>query len=111
MSNYKQSTVTGDSWVRATRVVIENGIGGTPAVSFIEEQVINLPGEVITRSAGNIAEPFTVENAAEAFDLLHPETGAVIGSATYQDVYVMLHSLYMHVATKRDAANQPAPGV
>lgn len=106
MSNYKQSTVTGDSWVRAKRVVVENPLNGTPAISFIEERVINLPDQVITQSAGNVAEPFTPENALEEFPLRHPETGVLIGSLTYQDVYVMLHNLYMHVAAKRDAANQ-----
>lgn len=110
MSNYKQSTVTGDSWVRAVRVVVENPSEGTPAISSIEERILNLPGQKITQSAGNVSEPFTPENAMEQFNLLNPETGAVIGTAKYQDVYVLLHSLYLHVAAKRDAANQPVPG-
>lgn len=109
MSNYKQSPVTGESWQRAVRVVIENPVDGTPAISFIEEQVINLPGEKITRPAGNVAEPFMPENYLEQFNVINPETGEVIRTATYQEVYVVLHSLYLHVAAKRDLANQPAP--
>lgn len=102
--NYKQSAVTGETWQRAVRVVVENPYeGGVPAVTFVEEQLINLPGEVITRASGSVSEPFTPANAGEVFNLVHPETGAVLGTATYQDVYVMLHSLYLHVAAKRDA--------
>lgn len=106
MPNYKESVVVGDSWVRARRVVVENPIDETPAISFIEEQIINLPEQAITQSAGNVSEPFTPDNAQEQFSLLNPETGEVVGTATYQDVYVALHSLYYHVAAKRDAAQQ-----
>lgn len=110
MPNYKQSDISGQSWQRAVRVVVENPSEGTPAITFIEERIINLPGQKITQSAGNVSEPFTPENAMEQFNLLNPETGVVIGAAAYQDVYVMLHSLYLHIAAKRDAANQPVPG-
>lgn len=104
MSNYKQSAVTGESWVRAVRVVLENPLGGGAAATFIEETVVSTPAGNIMQAAGNVVEPFTVDNAAEAFDVLNPETGEVVGSATYQDVYALLHSLYYHVAAKRDAA-------
>lgn len=109
MSNYRQSAVAGDSWVRAVRVVAENPSEGTPAISFIEERILNLSGQKITQSVGNVSEPFTLENAMEQFNLLNPETGVVLGTAVYQDVYVMLHSLYRHIAAKRDVANPPTP--
>jgi len=104
MTNYKQASVTGESWVRAVRVVLENPLGGGAAATFIEESVVSTPAGTVMQAAGNVVEPFTAENAAESFDLLNPETGEVAGSATYQDVYAMLHSLYYHVAAKRDAA-------
>lgn len=107
MSNYKQSTVTGESWVRAKRAVIENNLGGTPAVTFIEEQVISTAqGIAPIKEVGCVCEPFDATNALEEFPLYHPETGVLVGSATYQDVYVMLHNLYLHVAAKRDV-NSP----
>lgn len=103
MSNYKQSTVTGDSWVRAKRVVIENSLDGTPAITFIEEQVISTAqGIAPIKEVGCVCEPFDATNALEEFPVYHPETGVFLGSSTYQDAYVMLHNLYMHVAAKRD---------
>jgi hypothetical protein len=66
-------------------------------------------GEEVHRPLGNLVEPFTAENAAEQFDLMHPETGAVIGSMTYQELYVALASAYLHVATKRDQALESPP--
>lgn len=104
--NYQQTTVTGEAWTRAARVVIENPLDATPSVNFVEERVINLPDQQVKTPTANVVEPFA--DPTEAFDLLDPETGAVIGSATYQDVYVMLHALYLHCAAKRDAAMQGA---
>lgn len=103
MSNYKQSEITGESWQRAARVVIENPRNGVPAITFIEEKVI-VNGEEIIVPAGSVSEPFLPENYLEEFPLYHPETGEIVGSATYQDVYVILHNLYLHVAAKRDGA-------
>ena len=107
MSNYQQTSITGESWIRAIRVVLENPLIGTPAATFVEERAINLGSETITRPHGNLVEPFITSgdsaNITEQFNLLNPETGAVIGSATYQDVYVILHSLYYHAVSKRDA--------
>lgn len=102
MADYKQTSIAGDSWVRSNRVVVENGRGGTPAITFAEERIINTASGEFAQNIGSVSEPFTNDNAIESFNLLNPETGAVIGSATYQEVYVMLHSLYMHIATKRD---------
>lgn len=110
--NYRQTSVTGESWVRATRIVIENPRKGVPAATFIEEQVVNVGDDEVARPVGNVSEPFIVSgeeaNLMESFDLLHPETGEVVGSATYLDIHVMLHSLYYHVAAKRDAGPAPA---
>lgn len=106
MSNYRQSSVAGEVWTRANRVVIENPYGSntSPSVTFAEEKIVSIGGETIARPDGGIVEAFMPDNYSEAFDLLNPETGDVVGSMTYQQVYVALHSLYMHCAAKRDAA-------
>ena len=41
-------------------------------------------------------------DSTKTFDVMHPITGAVISTATYQDVYVLLSSLYLSLATARD---------
>lgn len=104
MSNYNQTTIAGQAWLRCHRIVIENPYTGVPAATFMEERLIELPSETLQRSAGLLVEPFTVDTQDEAFDLRHPVTGEVVGTATYAQLHVMLHSLYYHLAAKRDAA-------
>ena len=107
MSNYKQTSVTGESWIRANRVVVENPFGGAPSIGFAEERVFNIGGESVTQPSGNVGTYFTPFNANNEFNILNPETGEVVGVAKYSDVYVMLHSLYIHLATIRDASETP----
>lgn len=108
MADYQYSEVAGAVWTRCHRVVIENPpLGeGTPAVTFMESRVVEAAGERIVRDAGCVVEPFTTENAGEVFTVRHPETGDVIGTKTYAEIYAELHSLYLHIATKRDTTNQ-----
>ena len=105
MPDYKETTVAGTAYTRAHQVVIANPSVGTKAVSFYEEQVINLVDEQIIRQQGGVQEPFTADNASEEFDLINPLDGTPIGmTMEYKDLYVALHSLYYHIAAKRDAA-------
>jgi hypothetical protein len=110
MPDYNEQAGAFTSWVRCKYIGIDNPRPqlGVPSVTFAEEKVLVVEGEEIHRPLGNLVEPFTAENANEAFDLLHPETGAVLGSMTYQDLYVALASAYLHVATKRDQAQAEA---
>lgn len=112
MPDYNEQAGEFSSWVRCKYIGINNPRPslGEPSVTFVEEKVIVADGEEIQRPLGNLVEPFTPANAGEAFDLVHPETGAVIDSMTYQELYVALASAYLHVATKRDQA-QAAPPV
>lgn len=103
MANYKETSLEGTSYVRAANVSLINGLTNK-SITFNEEKIINLSdGDVIRKSGGSVSDEFTAENAPTSFDLLHPDTGDVVGSATYQDVYVMLYSLYINLATKRDS--------
>ncbi len=104
MPNYRESQVSGSIWTRANKAILDNPFGGVPGVTFLEEQVVGLPdGKSIAQSSSACSEQFSTANATTPFDLIHPVTGAVIGQATYQQVYVMMASLYTHVAAKRDA--------
>ncbi|MCY1312559.1 hypothetical protein D9M70_629890 [compost metagenome] len=77
-------------------------------MTFAEEERIALGGgQEVVRPLGNLVETVLPANLGETFDLLHPETGEVIGQATYQDAYILLSSAYRHVARKRDAALAP----
>ncbi len=108
MANYKQTNVSGTSYIRSNQVIVANPLSGTKAISFMEEQIVNLDGEQIVRQKGGIQEPFTNENVGEEFSLVNPETGDPLGSsASYQELYIMLHSLYLHLAGKRDTVVPP----
>lgn len=105
MADYRQSTVSGHAWTRAYSVTLLNPINEASTAIFSEEDVVALgDGKHIKQPAGACSDEFTAANAGESFDLVHPVTGQVVGTATYQDVYVLMASLYMHVALKRDAA-------
>lgn len=54
MTDYKQSEVTGTTWTRAGRVMIDNPLGGTPSILFAEEEATNLGTRTITNLVGNI---------------------------------------------------------
>lgn len=104
MPNYKQTQITAESWTRCNKVICDNPYTGGKMVTFIEERVIDLGDGPMTQPTGVLVEHFGEANATEQLDLIHPDTGAVIGQATFQQVYLMLHSLYMHAAIKRDTA-------
>ena len=104
MSNYKETTLAGTSYVRADRVTINNGLE-SKGITFNEVELINLSnGETMTKSYGSVSESFSADNALTEFDLINPETGATLGTTmTYQDLYVAVYSLYFKLALERDA--------
>lgn len=101
MPNYKESAIVGTKYRRTLRIVGENPLGGTPSLTFVEEDVIVLPDETVTKPVGMVQVSLT--DPAAVFDLLNPTDDSVIGSATYQDVYLHLYGLYRHLAAQRDA--------
>ena len=103
MADYKETSLTAKRWKRANRVQIENPIGEGKRITFHEEMVTLLSDDTYNNQpAGNTSEVFA--DPAAAFPLRDPSTGLLIEGrfATYGDVYVLLHSLYMHLAEKRD---------
>lgn len=108
MAEYKESSITGRKRMRSYRVIASNPASGARSIQFDEEWLTELDdGRYINEPSGSIRRDFSAPGTE--FDLVHPETGAVIGSATYLNVYMLLHSLYMHLATERDNAPPPEP--
>ena len=105
MADYKESTVSGTAWTRAYYVSVNNPLDDTPSITFSEERAVRVEtGDPVTQRLGHVIETFTPENAATLFPIMEPTTGAIISHAQYRQVYNMLHSLYLFLATKRDAA-------
>lgn len=112
--NYKESSLTGTSWVRCRTVTITNplpapeGAGlieaaaAVPRAFFQEEKVIAIDGVNSVVDAGACSQAFA---PAELIPLRDPDTGALTGASVSQgELYVILYSLYMQTAIDRDAA-------
>ena len=92
--------ILGKKWVRACSVHISNPLGGVPSIVFSQEVVASFDdGTTLTlESSANIVDDF--KDPTESFNLLNPADDSIIGTATYQDIYVMLYGLHRHVASK-----------
>ena len=110
-AKYQQTHVTGEQWLRAKRIVIDNPLDGLPTARFVEERVVNIAGGgQFRRDAGVLEVPATQESATQVIPLVNPETGEPTGeSLTYLEAQVVLHSAYLHFADLRD--NPPAEEV
>ena len=106
-ANYNESAVQGTTYFRCPRIIIENGLSHK-MIHFDEERVFDTDAGPITQRYDRIGSPlgadFTDENVGTMFDMLDPSTGLPVGSQmSYGEVYAVLHSLYLHFATTRDA--------
>lgn len=87
--NYKESTVTGEKWTRASQVFIDNSLGFTPKIKFVETEAINIGSQVIVNRVGSLETYF---DPAETLHL---------------DIYTKLNELYVLLREARDAELQP----
>jgi hypothetical protein len=106
MPNYNESTIAGTKWTRSPGGVFNNPYQGMPNISFIEETLIALDDGTTIKQPNTAATMFGVSadmsNPTQEFNVLNPSTGVVTGTATYQQVFTLLHSLYMDLVAKRD---------
>lgn len=102
MSNYKETSISGSKYQRAKAIIIQNRLDGEKKITFIEELVKIFDNETVKIDVGSVSEKFDETNITEQFNLINPVDGSVISTMTYQDAYVVLFSLYNHIAMKRD---------
>lgn len=101
--NYQETTINGEvkTWRRAHTLTILNPYNRIPTIKCDEEDLAMLPdGRMMVVNNTVVESAFT--DPAKEFPLIHPATGQVIGTAMYQDLYVLLSSLYLHLAGERD---------
>lgn len=106
--NYRESAISGTSWVRCNHIIIENPYRMTPRISMYEQQVVTV-GDQSLITPPPVPGPLVVEFSLDGtFPLLNPETGEPIMDgetpvlATHQQIYQILYSLYVHAAAERD---------
>lgn len=102
MGDYKSTEVAGSSYKRGKKVVFYNSLDSTPAIQIEEEMIYNLNDQRISQDAGLLSKE--VSDFTQSFELRNPLDGELTGgTALYSDVYVLLYSLYWHLALERDA--------
>lgn len=101
MTNYKQNSVTGETYQRSNQVVIDNPLGGVPRVTFLEQEVITLSdGRTIYNPVAGVGVDFT---ATDEFPLIDPADDTPLGgSVTHRDLQVILYSLYKQLRAQVD---------
>lgn len=103
MANYKQEDVSGTSWHRFNKIVIDNKFGITPTISCFEQEVVEV-GDIFTENEFGLL--FFTYNPTEVFALFDPDTALPTGDyAVGSDVRQMVYSLIMHALLIRDAPN------
>lgn len=108
MSEYAEQQVAGIEYTRCYQVVVDNRLGAVPQATFHEQRVLATdqgPRRVAPR--GELALPY---DPALVIALRDPDTGLETGETiTGADLYTMIYSAYLHVATARDEAGAEEP--
>ena len=109
MPDYKETQVTGKSWRRCYRVVMENPLGGNPAVNYAQEDVVQLDGgEHIRRDAGLLTATLQRGTAGKTFPLVDVVTDEVIGEMTEAAYFAAARSHLLFTARAAEQAATPA---
>lgn len=103
MPNYKETSISGSEYQRARLITITNEHNSPNTITFIEEKIKFIGTEHYHMDVSKLSETLTQDNASTTIDLLNPVDDSVIGSATYQQLYILMYSLYMKLANERDA--------
>jgi len=108
MANFNQTNVTGTAYQRSPQIVINNQLGQLPSISFVREQIVDIGGDKLNKSLSTVTKVFMPENADTEFQLYNPQTGEEIEgeTATYSDVYALIYSLFIVLATEQDAYDE-----
>ena len=106
MPDYRENTVSGNSYTRAKIVVLQNLKDQIPSAEFVEENVYILDGETIHKNIGSLFVEMNDPNYI--FQVKNPLTGEDIPDmySTYGQIFTLLYSAYWDAAMKRDRANE-----
>lgn len=88
--------IAGSKFLRSNGAVVSNPYNGIPSIEFTQETIAtftdNPAGFINLGPAPSIQADLSVPTTS--FNLLNPVDNSVIGTSTYQNVYVLLYSLY-----------------
>lgn len=109
MPEYLESSVSGLSWRRASQLSFFNPSDKPPYVEIAEEDVVRVGDKITAKPAAGITK--VVTDLTPVFQLRNPQTNEVIPDAyaNYEQLYVLLFSLYWHLAEERDNTSNHTP--
>lgn len=110
MAEYKQKTITIDTWIRARDITFHVPVASVPSVEFLEEEVTKEGANVKTVQGARFSAPIDLNAADPTFDLIN-KTGEVTGTMKYSRLLNALQSFYIHMAGLRDTGALPQPQV
>ena len=125
MAKYNASSIAGESWVRCFRVEINNPLPtanaaarpmqdglvspDVPHIFFVEEKVCQMSdGSVVKQPVNNdnafsfAKEQMSLETLGTEFPILDADGKPTGATATFEEVYDLLASLYIFSAKRRD---------
>ena len=95
MNNFKLSlqSLDGESYLRCHQVVVDNKLGAEPRITFMQERVAEVAGQVMHMPL----PPVTLEFDPDAtITLINPATGEPTGSTiTQAEAHALLYSAYV----------------
>lgn len=110
MPNYNETAVAGTKWRRARQVTVDNTYQQVPKLVFFEQDVITLEdGTVIQQNLDPMINPLQVYFSPDIeIPMIDSTTGQPTGEVrTHKDLYQLLNSLYVLLATTRDVTVVP----
>lgn len=104
MPNYKEKEIAGTSWTRSYRATCNN-YSDNKSIWFDEEKVILSPDGTkftSTEIGMGFGVDLNIDNSNTEFQILDINGDPTEKVLTYQDIYLILMSLYYHTAHLRD---------
>ena len=100
MANYKSTEVVGEAYTRCYNITLNNYKNQVPTMTFNEEVWYNIPGFEMGKVSGSFETRY---DPVADIPLINPETGEDLGESVSQtQLQIILHSLYISEAKKRD---------
>lgn len=102
---YKKTTV-GDAttYVRPFQTISYGPLGVPTSMSISEEMVVVLSdASTLNFPITTGALQATITDPSQAFNVVDPTNGAIVGTKTFAQLKIDLYSLYLYLAAIRDA--------
>lgn len=108
--NYTPTTIPGDVRRRSFASTVNSPDGELPSVTWYEEDRINrLDGGVSYEKSGSLISTFFPSQLEEEIPIIDPDTGDILGATTRGRIAIIVTSLYIHDAKKRDNGDPLPP--